>query len=104
MIEDGRLVSYLYDHLGAERDGVASTGNGRRESFRHLPLPRMTNTYIAPGESTPEAMIAEVKNGFYAVSFGGGQVDPATGDFVFGVSEGYLIEDGKVTAPCPARR
>jgi TldD protein len=100
VIEDGRLVSYLYDHLGAERDGVASTGNGRRESFRHLPLPRMTNTYIAPGESTPEAMIAELKNGFYAVSFGGGQVDPATGDFVFGVSEGYLIEDGKVTAPC----
>jgi TldD protein len=100
VIEDGRLVSYLYDHLGAERDGVASTGNGRRESFRHLPLPRMTNTYIAPGESTPEAMIAETGNGFYAVSFGGGQVDPATGDFVFGVSEGYLIEDGKVTAPC----
>ena len=60
----------------------------------------MTNTYIAPGEPTPEAMIAEVENGFYAVSFGGGQVDPATGDFVFGVSEGYLIEDGKVTSPC----
>ncbi len=100
VIEGGRLVSYLYDHLGAERDGVASTGNGRRESFRHLPLPRMTNTYIAPGESTPEAMIESVKNGFYAVSFGGGQVDPATGDFVFGVSEGYLIEDGKVTSPC----
>jgi TldD protein len=100
VIEDGRLISYLYDHLGAERDGVPSTGNGRRESFRHLPLPRMTNTYIAPGESTPEAMIEEVKNGFYAVSFGGGQVDPATGDFVFGVSEGYLIEGGKVTSPC----
>jgi TldD protein len=100
VIEDGRLIAYLYDHLGAEKDGVASTGNGRRESFRHLPLPRMTNTYIAPGESTPAQMIEEVKNGFYAVSFGGGQVDPATGDFVFGVSEGYLIEDGKVTAPC----
>ena len=63
----------------------------------------MTNTYIAPGEATPEEMIAEVKRGFYAVSFGGGQVDPATGDFVFGVSEGYLIEDGKVTAPAAAR-
>jgi TldD protein len=100
LIEDGRLVSYLYDHLGAERDGVASTGNGRRESFRHLPIPRMTNTYIAPGEWTPEAMIEDTGNGFYAVSFGGGQVDPATGDFVFGVSEGYLIEDGKVTSPC----
>ena len=100
VIEEGRLVSYLYDHLTAERDGVASTGNGRRESFRELPIPRMTNTYIAPGESTPEEMIAEVERGFYAVSFGGGQVDPATGDFVFGVNEGYLIEGGRVTRPC----
>ena len=100
VIEEGRLTSYLYDHLTAERDGVASTGNGRRESFRHLPIPRMTNTYIAPGEASPEAMIAEVGKGFYAVSFAGGQVDPATGDFVFGVSEGYLIEGGKVTRPC----
>jgi TldD protein len=100
VIEDGRLVSYLYDRLTAERAGVASTGNGRRESFRHLPIPRMTNTYIAPGDATAEGMIAEVEKGFYAVSFGGGQVDPATGDFVFGVSEGYLIEGGKVTRPC----
>jgi len=100
VIEDGRLTSYLYDRLTAERDGTASTGNGRRESFRHLPIPRMTNTYIAPGEATPEAIIADVERGFYAVSFGGGQVDPATGDFVFGVSEGYLIENGRVTSPC----
>lgn len=100
VIEDGRLTAYLYDHVTAERDGVPSTGNGRRESFRHLPLPRMTNTYIAPGDATPEEIIAEVGKGFYAVSFGGGQVDPATGDFVFGVSEGYLIEGGKVTRPC----
>jgi TldD protein len=100
VIEDGRLTSYLYDHLTARREGVASTGNGRRESFRHLPIPRMTNTYIAPGDATPEEMIAELDRGFYAVSFGGGQVDPATGDFVFGVSEGYLIEAGKVTSPC----
>jgi TldD protein len=100
VIEEGRLTSYLYDHLTAERDGVPSTGNGRRESFRHLPIPRMTNTYIAPGEATPEQIIAEVEKGFYAVSFAGGQVDPATGDFVFGVSEGYLIEAGKVTRPC----
>jgi TldD protein len=100
VIENGRITSYLYDHLTAERAGVASTGNGRRESFRHLPIPRMTNTYIASGEATPEEMIAEVEHGFYAVSFGGGQVDPATGDFVFGVSEGYLIEGGKVTHPC----
>ena len=100
VIERGRLTSYLYDRLTAERDDVPSTGNGRRESFRHLPIPRMTNTYIAPGDATPEAMIAEVEKGFYAVSFAGGQVDPATGDFVFGVSEGYLIEGGKVTRPC----
>ncbi|HWO82470.1 MAG TPA: TldD/PmbA family protein [Solirubrobacterales bacterium] len=100
VIEDGRLTSYLYDRLTAERDGVASTGNGRRESFRHLPIPRMTNTYIASGEATPQAIIADVDRGFYAVSFGGGQVDPATGDFVFGVSEGYLIENGRVTSPC----
>jgi TldD protein len=100
VIEEGRLSAYLYDRLTAERDGVATTGNGRRESFRHLPIPRMTNTYIAPGDATPEAMIGEVEKGFYAVSFAGGQVDPATGDFVFGVSEGYLIEAGKVTRPC----
>ncbi len=100
VIEEGRLAAYLYDRVHAERDGVPSTGNGRRESFRHLPIPRMTNTYIAPGEATPEEMIAEVRKGFYAVSFAGGQVDPATGDFVFGVSEGYLIEGGRVTRPC----
>jgi len=100
VIEQGRLAAFLYDGLTARRDGVASTGNGRRESFRHLPVPRMTNTYIAPGEIEPEAMIAEVERGFYAKSFAGGQVDPATGDFVFGVSEGYLIEAGQVTRPC----
>jgi TldD protein len=100
VIEEGRLTSFLYDRLTAERDGVPSTGNGRRESFRHLPIPRMTNTYIAPGDAAPEEMIAEIGKGFYAVSFAGGQVDPATGDFVFGVSEGYLIEGGKVTRPC----
>jgi TldD protein len=100
VLEEGRVVSFLYDRLRAERDGVASTGNGRRESFRHLPIPRMTNTYIAPGDAEPEAIIGEVEKGFYAASFGGGQVDPATGDFVFGVSEGYLIEGGRVTKPC----
>jgi len=100
VIEDGRLVGFLHDRRSAAREGVAQTGNGRRESFRHLPIPRMTNTYIAPGEAEPEAIIGEVEKGFYAVSFGGGQVDPATGDFVFGVSEGYLIEGGRVTRPC----
>ena len=100
VIEEGMLTSYLYDRLRARRDGTESTGNGRRESFRDLPIPRMTNTYIQPGDAEPEEIIAEVDRGFYAVSFGGGQVEPATGDFVFGVSEGYLIESGKVTRPC----
>jgi TldD protein len=99
VIEQGRLSSYLYDLLRARKDGVDSTGNGRRESFRHLPVPRMTNTFFAPGDATPEELIGGVERGLYAVSFGGGQVEPATGDFVFGVSEGYLIENGKVTAP-----
>jgi TldD protein len=100
VIEAGRVTSFLYDLVRARKDDVESTGNGRRQSFRHLPIPRMTNTYIAPGEAEPEELIAEVDGGFYAVSFAGGQVDPTTGDFVFGVSEGYLIEGGKVTKPC----
>ena len=99
IVEEGRLSSYLYDLVRARRDGVASTGNGRRESFRYVPVPRMTNTFFAAGEATPEELIGELSRGLYAVSFGGGQVEPATGDFVFGVSEGYLIEDGEVTAP-----
>jgi len=100
VIEEGKLTSYLYDRLRAGRDGTESTGNGRRESFRELPIPRMTNTYIEPGDAHPDEIISEIDSGFYAVSFGGGQVEPATGDFVFGVSEGYLIEGGKVTRPC----
>src|SRR4051812_20857921 len=100
VIQEGKLTSYLYDRLRARRDGVESTGNGRRASFRDLPIPRMTNTYIEPGDADPEAIISEVEKGFYAVSFGAGQVEPATGDCVFGVAEGYLIEGGKVTTPC----
>jgi TldD protein len=100
VIEDGKLTSYLYDLFRARRDGATPTGNGRRESFRHLPIPRMTNTYIAPGDAKPDELIAEIPKGFYAKSFAGGQVDPATGDFVFGVSEGYLITDGKVGKAC----
>jgi len=99
VIEGGKLTSYLYDLLRARKDGVHSTGNGRRESFRHLPVPRMTNTYFGEGNATPEELIEGVERGLYAVSFGGGQVEPATGDFVFGVSEGYLIENGRVTSP-----
>ena len=100
LIEDGRLTSYLYDLRRARREGVDSTANGRRQSFRHQPIPRMTNTYIAPEDATPEDLFAEIDRGFYAKSFAGGQVQPATGDFVFGVSEGYLIEDGRITRPC----
>jgi TldD protein len=99
IIENGELTSYLYDLIRARKDGVRSTGNGRRESFRHLPIPRMTNTFFGEGDATAEELIAGVERGLYAVSFGGGQVEPATGDFVFGVSEGYLIENGEVTKP-----
>lgn len=99
ILEGGVLGSFLHDRRSAKRDGVLSTGNGRRESFRHLPLPRMTNTYFAPGEAQVADLIEAAGDGLYAVSFGGGQVEPATGDFVFGVSEGYLIENGRVTRP-----
>jgi TldD protein len=99
VIDEGTLSFYLYDLTRARKDGRESTGNGRRQSFRHLPIPRMTNTYIAPGDATREAIIEDVERGLYAVSFAGGQVEPATGNFVFGISEGYLIENGKVTAP-----
>jgi TldD protein len=99
VIDEGELCFFLYDLTRARKDDRPSTGNGRRQSFRHLPIPRMTNTYIAPGDATPEEIIGDVERGLYAVSFAGGQVEPATGDFVFGVSEGYLIENGKVAAP-----
>jgi TldD protein len=99
VIDEGELCIYLYDLVRARKDGRDSTGNGRRQSFRHLPIPRMTNTYIAPQDTEPRDIIAGVDNGLYAVSFAGGQVEPATGDFVFGISEGYLIENGAVTAP-----
>lgn len=99
ILQDGVLGSFLHDRKSAKADGVVSTGNGRRESFRHLPVPRMTNTYFAPGDEQVADLIEAAGNGLYAVSFGGGQVEPATGDFVFGVSEGYLIENGRVTKP-----
>jgi TldD protein len=99
ILEEGTLAAYLYDVVRARKEDTASTGNGRRESFRHLPVPRMTNTYFAPGDASRDDLIAGTDRGLYAVSFGGGQVEPATGDFVFGVSEGYLIEGGRVTSP-----
>ncbi len=99
LIEDGRLVGYMQDRQNARLMGMAPTGNGRRESYAHQPMPRMTNTYMTAGEHTPEEIIASVKKGIYAVSFGGGQVDITSGKFVFGCTEAYMIEDGKVTQP-----
>jgi TldD protein len=99
LIEDGILKTYMQDTLNARLMGVPPTGNGRRESFAHLPLPRMTNTYMLAGEAVPEEIIRSVKKGIYAANFGGGQVDITSGKFVFSMSEAYLIEEGKVTAP-----
>ncbi len=99
LIEKGVLKGYMQDKLNARLMGVASTGNGRRESYAHLPMPRMTNTYMLPGPHAPEEIIASVKNGLYAVNFGGGQVDITSGKFVFSASEAYMIENGKVTFP-----
>ena len=99
LIEDGVLKGYMQDSLNARLMGVAPTGNGRRESFAHIPMPRMTNTYMLNGDKDPRESIQSVKNGLYAVNFGGGQVDITSGKFVFSASEAYMIEDGKVTHP-----
>jgi TldD protein len=99
LFEGGQLVGYLHDRVWGERAGSEPTANGRRESYAHLPIPRMTNTSILPGEDDPEAIVADTARGLYAKVLGGGQVNPATGDFVFGVAEGYMIEDGKITQP-----
>jgi TldD protein len=99
LVEDGVLCGYMQDKLNARLMGVAPTGNGRRESFAHMPMPRMTNTYMLAGPHSPEEIIASVKQGLYAPNFGGGQVDITSGKFVFSASEAYLIENGKVTTP-----
>ena len=99
LIENGILKGYMQDKLNARLMGVAPTGNGRRESYAHLPMPRMTNTYMLAGKSTPEDIIASVEYGLYAPNFGGGQVDITSGKFVFSTSEAYLIENGRVTKP-----
>ena len=99
LIEKGILRGYLQDRLNARLMKMEPTGNGRRESFAHSPMPRMTNTFMLAGDSTPEEIIGSVRNGLYAVNFGGGQVDITNGKFVFSASEAYLIEDGKVTRP-----
>lgn len=99
LIEDGRLVGYMQDRQNARLMGMKPTGNGRRQSYSNVPMPRMTNTYMLGGDKTPEEIIASVKKGIYAVSFGGGQVDITSGKFVFGCTEAYLIENGKIGAP-----
>lgn len=99
LIEDGILTGYMQDKLNARLMGMAPTGNARRESYAHIPMPRMTNTYMLAGKDDPEEIIKSVKRGLYAVSFGGGQVDITSGKFVFSASEAYLIEDGRITVP-----
>jgi TldD protein len=99
LIENGVLKGYLQDKMNARLMGVPATGNGRRESFAHITLPRMTNTYMRPGKTPPEEILASVQKGIYAVNFGGGQVDITSGKFVFSASEAYLIENGRLGAP-----
>jgi len=99
LIENGRLVKYMQDKHNARLSGNAVTGNGRRESYSYLPMPRMTNTYMLPGESEPEEILASLDKGLYAVNFGGGQVDITSGRFVFSTSEAYWVENGKIQYP-----
>jgi TldD protein len=99
LVENGILCGYLQDRLNARLMGVPPTGNGRRESYAHVPMPRMTNTFMLGGDAAPEEILASVNSGLYAVSFGGGQVDITSGKFVFSANEAYLIEGGKVTHP-----
>lgn len=99
LIEDGILVGYMQDRQNARLMGVAPTGNGRRESYAHAPMPRMTNTYMLAGDADPKDIVADVKDGIYAVGFGGGQVDITNGKFVFSCTEAYMVKNGKVGAP-----
>ncbi len=99
LIEDGILVGYMQDRQNARLMGMKPTGNGRRESHAHVPMPRMTNTYMLAGDKAPGEIIASVKNGLYAVNFGGGQVDITSGKYVFQCTEAYKIENGKIGAP-----
>ena len=99
LFEEGELRGWLYDRLRAEKDGVPSTGNGRRQSYAHPPIPRMTNTYILNGSSTPDQILSDTERGVFVTALAGGQTNPATGDFVFGCAEAYLIERGEATKP-----
>ena len=99
LIENGVLTDYMWDYLRARKDGRASSGNGRRESYQHLPMVRMTNTFVTNGTADPDDIVADTPHGVYVARLGGGQVDTATGDFVFGMTEAYLIENGEITDP-----
>jgi len=99
LIENGVLTEYMWDWLRARKEGRASSGNGRRETYQHLPMVRMTNTFLLAGDADPEEIVAQTPHGVYVAKLGGGQVNTATGDFVFGTNEAYLIEDGKLTEP-----
>jgi len=99
LIEDGILRGYIQDSLNARLMGVAPTGNGRRESYAHIPMPRMTNTYMLGGDKDPQEILAGMKKGLYATNFGGGQVDITSGKFVFSASEAYWVENGKIQYP-----
>ena len=99
LVEKGELKGYMQDKHNAHLMGLAATGNGRRQSYSHLPMPRMTNTYLLAGQDDPEDIIKSVKKGLYAVNFGGGSVDITSGKFVFAASEAYMIEDGKISYP-----
>jgi TldD protein len=99
LIKDGKCTGFLYDKLNAKLMGTKSTGNGRRESYQHYPIPRMTNTYLMAGKDDPEDILKSVRKGIYIAKIGGGNVSPTTGRFVFSVPEGYMIEDGKITTP-----
>jgi TldD protein len=99
LIQDGVLVDYMWDGLRARKEGRPSSGNGRRQSYQHLPMVRMTNTYLVDGQASPDEIVADTPSGVYIAHLGGGQVNTATGDFVFGMTEAYLIEDGQITEP-----
>ena len=99
LIEEGKLTDYMWDYLRARKEGRSSSGNGRRQSYQHLPMVRMTNTYLEAGSSSPQEIISSTDYGVYVAQLGGGQVNTATGDFVFGMTEAYLIEDGELTTP-----
>jgi TldD protein len=99
LIENGVLTDYMWDFLQARKEGRASSGNGRRQSYQHLPIVRMTNTFLVAGDADADEIVAQTPRGIYVAQLGGGEVNPATGDFVFGATAAFLIEDGRITTP-----